>query len=285
MVPTRSPRQTGPVPTTEPDRVPSDRPPVEEHLLEQAVEWTRAAGELTLGYFNHPELDVAHKHDGSPVTAADRAAEHLLRELITAAHPDDTVRGEEHADQVGSSGRTWVIDPIDGTRPFSRGVGTFSNLLFLEDEHGPAVGVVNLPALGETVAAGRGLGCFADGTPCRVSDTATLDGAHLSCTSFDGWSPARFERVRSNGIELRTWGDAYGYALVATGRIDAMCDPALAWWDIAPLLVLLPEAGGVITSFGGGPAEDRNVDHPEYAYSAVASNGVLHEQLLGVLHG
>ena len=285
MVPFRCHRQTEAVAATGTEHDQSARPPVDERLLEQAIEWTRAAGELTLGWFNHPELDVDHKHDGSPVTAADRAAEHLLRELITTAYPDDTVRGEEHADRVGSSGRTWVIDPIDGTRPFSRGVGTFSNLLYLEDEHGPAVGVVNLPALGETVAAGRGLGCFADGTPCRVSDTTGLQGAHLSCTSFDGWSGARFDRVRSSGIELRTWGDAYGYALVASGRIDAMCDPALAWWDIAPLLVLLPESGGVITSFGGGPADERNVDHPEYAYSAVASNGLVHADLLAVLHG
>jgi histidinol phosphatase-like enzyme (inositol monophosphatase family) len=261
----------------------SSGPPVDERLLEQAVEWTRAAGELTLGWFNHPELDVDHKQDGSPVTAADRAAEHLLRELISAAYPDDAIRGEEHADTVGSSGRTWVIDPIDGTRPFSRGVGTYSNLLYLEDEHGPAVGVVNLPALGETVAAGRGLGCFADGVRCGVSDTTDLRGAHLSCTSFDGWSGDRFADCRRAGVEVRTWGDAYGYALVASGRIDAMCDPALAFWDIAPLLVLLPEAGGTITSWTGGPAAEPNVDHPEYAYSAIASNGRLHEQLLRLL--
>ncbi len=262
-----------------------DAPPVDSQLLDQAVGWARQAGELTLEWFNHPELDVDHKHDGSPVTAADKAAEHLLRELITTAYPDDTVRGEEHDDHIGTSGRTWVIDPIDGTRPFSRGVGTFSNLLYLEDADGPAIGIVNLPALGETVAAGRGLGCFANGVPCRVSDTRALDGAHLSCTSFDGWSPERFARMRSAGVEVRTWGDAYGYALVASGRIDAMCDPALAWWDIAPLLVLLPEAGGTITSLSGGPAGERSIDHPEYAYSAVATNGVIHDEVLRLLHG
>src|SRR5690606_38622846 len=145
-------------------------PPVDEKLLEQAVAWTRAAGELTLGWFNHPELGVEHKHDGSPVTAADRAAERLLREEIAAALPDDTVRGEEEGDRVGTSGRTWVIDPIDGTLAFSRGVGTYSNLLYMEDEHGPAIGVINLPALGETVWAGRGRGCFLDGARCSVSD-------------------------------------------------------------------------------------------------------------------
>ncbi|MFM7508576.1 MAG: inositol monophosphatase family protein [Actinomycetota bacterium] len=261
----------------------STPPPVHSDLLEQAVEWSVAAGELTLGWFNHPELKVQHKHDGSPVTEADRAAEHLLRELISGAHPDDTIRGEEHDDRVGTSGRTWVIDPIDGTRAFSRGVGTYSNLLFMADEHGPAIGVINLPALGETIAAGRGLGCFSDGVRCSVSDTDHLEGAHLSCTSLEGWSAGRLDRVVEAGVELRTWGDAYGYALVASGRIDAMCDPALAWWDIAPLLVILPEAGGRITSWGGHDAATPSIDHPEYEFSAVASNGILHVQLLDLL--
>ncbi len=266
---------------TDPDDVTT--PPVDPVLLEQAVEWAQAAGELTLRWYNHPELDVHHKHDGSPVTEADRAAEQLLRDLITAAHPDDTVRGEEHDDVVGGSGRTWVIDPIDGTRAFSRGVGTYSNLLFLADEHGPAVGVVNLPALGETVAAGRGLGCFSGGVRCSVSDTDDLAGAHLSCTSLDEWSGERFARVVDAGVHLRTWGDAYGYALVASGRIDGMCDPALAWWDIAPLLVILPEAGGRITSWVGGDPATPSIDHPEYEFSAIASNGALHDRLVELL--
>ena len=258
-------------------------PPVEQELLDQAIEWARAAGDLTLRWFNHPELDVDHKHDGSPVTEADRAAEALLRELITTAHPEDSIRGEEHDDVVGRSDRTWVIDPIDGTKAFSRGVGTYSNLLFAADAHGPAVGVVNLPALGETVAAGRGLGCFTNGVSCTVSDTTDLRGAYLSCTGFDDWTGDRLDRLLQAGVEVRTWGDAYGYALVASGRIDAMCDPALAWWDIAPLLVIVPEAGGRITSWTGGDAATPNIDHPEYEFSAVATNGRLHDSLLGLL--
>ena len=262
---------------------PATRPPVDDALLTSAVEWTRSAGELTLGWFNHPDLDVQHKGDGSPVTAADRAAEHLLRDQIRTALPDDAIRGEEEADEPGTSGRTWVIDPIDGTRAFSHGVGTFSNLLYMEDEHGPAIGVINLPALGETIWAGRGRGCYLDGARCRVSDHDATTDAYLSTTAFHGWSPAMFERVSDAGMQLRTWGDAYGYALVASGRIDAMFDPALAWWDLAALLVIVPEAGGTLTSWQGGDATQPNVDHPEYRFSAIASNGRFHDELVGLL--
>jgi histidinol-phosphatase len=258
-------------------------PPVDRALLERAVEWTREAGELTLGWFNHPELDVDRKGDGSPVTQADRAAEHLLRRLIVEAHPDDTVVGEEHDDHVGTSGRRWVIDPIDGTKAFAHGVATFSNLLYLEDEHGPAIGVINLPALGETVYAGRGLGCYLDGLACHVSDRDRLAGSYLSCTGFHEWTPEMFARVQDAGLQVRTWGDAYGYALVASGRVEAMFDPALAWWDVAALLVVVPEAGGTLTTRLGGPPATPHRDHPEYAYSAIASNGRFHDELIDLL--
>lgn len=258
-------------------------PPADERLMNLAVEWTRAAGELTLGWFNHPDLGVEHKADGSPVTAADRAAEHLLREQIRSELPDDTILGEEEADEIGRSGRTWVIDPIDGTRAFSHGVGTYSNLLYMEDEHGPAIGVVNLPALGETVWAGRGHGCFLDGTPCEVSRHSEITESYLSTTGFHGWSTGMFGRVSDAGIQLRTWGDAYGYALVASGRIEAMFDPALAWWDLAAMLVIIPEAGGTVTSWRGDDPTSPNVDHPEYRFSAIASNGAFHDELIRLL--
>lgn len=259
-------------------------PPVDQDLLDQAVNWARSAGELTLGWFNHPELSVEHKHDGSPVTAADKAAERLLREEISAALPDDAIRGEEEADRPGTSGRTWVIDPIDGTKAFSHGVGTFSNLLFMEDEHGPAIGVINLPALGETVWAGRGRGCFLDGARCTVSERTELTGAYLCTTGFHGWTPAMFERLNRAGVEVRTWGDAYGYALVASGRVEAMFDPALAWWDLAAMLVIIPEAGGTLTNWQGGDPAEPSMDHPEYKWSAVAANGALHDQMVSLLN-
>lgn len=253
---------------------------VDRELLDQAVGFARAAGELTLGWFNHAELSVDAKGDGTPVTDADRAAERLLRELISEAHPDDTIVGEEEADLVGTSSRRWVIDPIDGTKAFTHGVATYSNLLYLEDEHGPAIGVINLPALGETVYAARGLGCFLDGSPVQVTGRDDPRGAYLCCTGFHEWTPAMFERVLGAGIELRTWGDAYGYALVASGRVDAMFDPVLAWWDIAALTVIVPEAGGILTSRTGS----REVAHDgEGNYSAIASNGRFHDHLVELL--
>lgn len=253
---------------------------VDRAMLDQAVEWTRAAGELTLGWFNHSELTIDSKGDGSPVTQADRAAERLIREMIEAAYPDDSIHGEEEEDKVGSSGRRWVIDPIDGTKAFSHGVATYSNLLYMEDEHGGAIGVINLPALDETIAAGRGLGCFFDGAPCRVSTHATLHGAYLSSTAFELWTPADFGAVREAGMELRTWGDAYGYALVASGRIEAMTDPVLAWWDLAAMTVIIPEAGGTITTWDG----DTDLRADGDRYSAIASNGLFHAELVDALH-
>ena len=161
-----------------------EHPPVDDDLVALAVDIARAAGELTLGWFGRRDLAVDHKGDGSPVTAADLAAESLMRERLLARFPDDAVIGEEHQDTDGTSGRTWVIDPIDGTKAFARGVPLYSNLLALVDEHGPAVGVINLPALGETVWAGRGRGAFCNGEPCRVSNRATLDGAYAMTSGF-----------------------------------------------------------------------------------------------------
>ena len=255
---------------------------VDPDLLDQAVEWTRAAGELTLGWFNHTELSVDAKGDGSPVTQADRAAERMLREMIEAAYPDDAIQGEEEDDKPGTSGRRWVIDPIDGTKAFTHGVGTYSNLLYLEDEHGPAIGVINLPALGENVAAGRGLGCRFDGAPVTVSEHDRLEGAYVSSTAFELWDGALFGRLVDAGAQIRTWGDAYGYALVASGRVDAMTDPILAWWDIAALTVIVPESGGTLTTWHGSPDLSPGADG---FYSAVASNGRFHDDLVAVLNG
>ncbi len=259
---------------------PVGAPALDRAVLDRAVEWTRAAGELTLGWFNHPELIIDDKTDGSPVTQADRAAERLLRDLIEQTYPDDAIHGEEEEDRPGTSGRRWVIDPIDGTRAFSHGVATYSNLLYLEDEHGGALGIVNLPALGETVFAGRGLGCFSDGAPCRVAGRGSLRDAYLCVTALDLWDAELLGRVNDAGVHLRTWGDAYGYALVASGRVEAMVDPVLAWWDLAPLTVIVPEAGGTLTAWDGAP-ELVPDDHGNF--SAVASNGLLHRELVALL--
>jgi len=248
---------------------------VEPALLDEAIDLLRQAGELTLRWFRDDALDVERKGDGTPVTAADKAAERFLREEIARRHPDDTIVGEEEATRVGTSGRTWTIDPIDGTKAFTHGVALYCNLLAIDDAEGPAVGVINMPALGETVAAGRGLGCQFNGTPCRVSTHDTLEGAHISSSSYGHWSDDLLLRLRAEHPHLRTWGDGYGYALVASGRIEAMVDPVVALWDVAPMPIIFAEAGGRFSAWNG--ATDPSLG------SGVATNGLIHDDLLALL--
>lgn len=250
---------------------------VDADLMAFAVDLARRAGEVTLPWFRHTDLGVEHKGDGTPVTNADREAERFLRQAIAGRFPDDAIVGEEEDDREGSSGRTWIIDPIDGTKAFTRGVPLYSNLVALFDADGPAVGVINLPALGETVAAGRGLGCFENDQPCRVSAQSGLGGAYLCSSSFDHWDDEALARLRTAGMTRRTWGDGYGYALVATGRVEVMIDPEAAVWDLAPMPVIMAEAGGRFSGVHG--------EADPGCGSGVATNGALHDEVLALLAG
>lgn len=250
---------------------------VDRDLLDEAVELTRMAGELTLRWFRHPQLAVDAKGDGTPVTEADRAAERLLREELGRRHPADAILGEEEPETPGTSGRRWIIDPIDGTKAFTHGVPLYTNLLAVEDADGIAVGVINIPALGETVYAGRGLGCWCNDTPARVSTRSDLAGAYLSTSGLDPWSLEALAAVRTAGAHMRTWGDGYGYALVATGRIEAMVDPSAELYDLAPMPVILAEAGGRFSTLTGE-------DDPGCG-SGVATNRLVHDELLAALEG
>jgi histidinol phosphatase-like enzyme (inositol monophosphatase family) len=252
-------------------------PPIDQATLDSAVALLREAGDRTLRWFRSTDLEVVRKADGTPVTAADRDAERFLRTRLAERFPDDAVLGEEEPPTDGTSGRRWIIDPIDGTKAFTCGVPLYANLLALEDEHGIAIGVINLPALGETVWAGRGLGCWSDRGPAQVSDHATLHGAYVMSSSFGHWPDGRVAALEAAGAVLRTWGDGYGYALVATGRVAAMVDPTVAPYDIAPMPVILAEAGGRYTDLDG--ASDIETG------SGVATNGHVHEELLTVLRG
>jgi histidinol phosphatase-like enzyme (inositol monophosphatase family) len=243
--------------------------------LDEAVDLVRQAGQLTLRWFRSDDLSIERKDDGTPVTAADKAAERFLREAIAAHHPTDSIVGEEEDDVVGTSGRQWTIDPIDGTKAFTHGVPLFTNLLAVDDEHGPAIGVINIPALQETVYAGRGLGCWCNGAPAKVSDRAHLPGSYLTTSGFSYWDEPALLAVRRSGMFMRTWGDGYGYALVATGRVQAMVDPIAAVWDLAPMPVIIGEAGGRFTDLGGRPVTDGG--------SGLATNGPLHDDLLTLL--
>ena len=250
-------------------------PPVDPLLLQEAVELVRRAGLVTLEWFGRADLSVDTKGDGTPVTEADRAAERFLREELGARFPDDSIIGEEEPERQGTSARTWILDPIDGTKAFTRGVPLYANLLALDDEHGPAIGVINIPALGEMVAAGRGLGCTHNGQPCRVSTTTRLDAAYASTSGLDAWPRSTLDRMLDTPVKLRTWGDGYGYVLVATGRIDAMIDPIVAPYDVAPMRTVLPEAGGRFTDFDGRDLADGG--------SGLATNGLLHDEFLARL--
>lgn len=251
--------------------------PVDRALLDEAVDLARQAGRVTLRWFRSDDLEIERKGDGTPVTAADRAAERYLREQLAERHPDDAIIGEEEGEAAGASGRRWIIDPIDGTKAFTHGVPLYSTLLALEDEHGPAIGVIQLPGLDETVAAGRGLGCFCNGVPTAVSPRQELRGAYLTTSSLAPWPDDTLLAMRRAGLALRTWGDAYGYALVATGRVEAMIDPIVAYWDVAPMLTILPESGGRFTDLDGRATADGG--------SGVATNGTLHDEVLEVVSG
>ncbi len=253
----------------------SAAPPVDRALLDFAVDVAREAGESTLRWFQARDLSVDSKADGTPVTAADRHAERLVRERVAARFPDDGVLGEEEPETAGATGRRWIVDPIDGTKAFTRGVPLYSTLLALDDEHGPALGVIVLPALGQAVYAGRGLGAWWDGEPANVNTTPALDGAYLCSSSYSHWPEADLLAVRYAGCERRTWGDGYGYALVATGRVDAMVDHVVEVYDVAPMPVILAEAGGRFTSLGGAEGAAGG--------SGVATNGVIHDDLLALL--
>lgn len=250
-------------------------PPIDQATLDTAVTLLREAGDRTLRWFRSSELTVERKADGTPVTAADRDAERFLREHLADAFPGDGVLGEEEAPTPSSTGRRWILDPIDGTKAFTCGVPLYSNLLALEDEHGIAVGVVNLPALGETVWAGRGLGCWSERGPARVSDQASLEGAYVMSSSLSHWPAGTAAALEERGAILRTWGDGYGYGLVATGRVAAMVDPSVEPYDVGPMPVLLAEAGGRFSDLTGA-------DTIEGA-SGLASNGLVHEELLALL--
>ena len=250
---------------------------VEQKLVDFAVSIAKEAGELTLSLFNDVDLEIIKKSDGSPVTQADRGAESLLRKRISDSFPEDSIIGEEEENVVGSSGRTWTLDPIDGTQSFINGVPLFANLVAFEDENGSAVGVINLPAIDECIWAGRGLGCFTNGKKVHVSNTETLAGCCVVTSGVDYWnSLSFFESLSESETTVRTWGDAYGYALVATGRVDAMVDPIVNPWDVAPMLTIIPEAGGVFTDF-------KNVETANGG-NALASNPALHALLINLVN-
>jgi histidinol phosphatase-like enzyme (inositol monophosphatase family) len=250
----------------------------QKELLEFAVEIAQEAGAITSRYFKQA-IVAERKADRSFVTIADRETERHLRARIGKAFPDDGILGEEEGENESKSGRRWIVDPIDGTYSFVHGVPLYSVLLALEIDDEPMIGVVNVPELDEIVFAGRGLGCFLNGQPARVSSTGSLDEALLLCTDFGTCAPNGFgaaaARLQDRVEARRTWGDAYGHMLVATGRAEIMLDPIMNVWDCAPLLPILKEAGGTFTNWRG--------EETIHGGNAVSTNGLLFDEVMSII--
>jgi histidinol-phosphatase len=218
-------------------------------------EIAREAGEITLKYFNQPDLQVDSKANETPVTRADREAEQYLRERIKSAFPHDSIIGEEFGEEQGTSGRHWILDPLDGTKTFIRGVPLYGTLIALEELDEIIAGVVFMPALNEIVSAIKGEGALWNGKRCNVSETKELSEACVLTTSYfpleDRLQDSQTDALLRGAKIFRTWGDCYGHILVATGRAEVMLDAKVSIWDVAPLALIMEEAGGEYFDFEG----------------------------------
>lgn len=225
----------------------------------QAIAWE--AGRLTLAYYANGTL-AEYKEDDTPVTVADRQAEKHIRGRIEKAYPHHAILGEEYGDSGTKASHRWIIDPIDGTKSFISGVPLYGVLIGLEIEGVSQVGAMYFPALDILVAGANGLGCSWNGRACRVSEKADLSRAiiaHADTASFAKFGKGqRWSRLQNAVYYNAGWCDAYGYALVAGGRIDLMLDPAMNIWDAAPLLPILREAGGYFGDWRGQERIDGN---------------------------
>ncbi|WAJ46586.1 histidinol-phosphatase [Mycobacterium sp. Aquia_216] len=239
---------------------------------------------LTRDRFGALDLRVDTKPDLTPVTDADRAVEADLRDVLGRERPNDSVVGEEFGGTTTFTGRQWIIDPIDGTKNFVRGVPVWASLIALLDDGVPSVGVVTAPALQRRWWASRGQGAFVsvDGRPPRmlsVSSVAQLDSASLSFSSLSGWAQRglrdRFIDLTDAVWRVRAYGDFLSYCLVAEGAVDIAAEPEVSAWDLAALDILVREAGGTFTGLDGVAGPHRG--------DAVATNGLLHARVLAAL--
>ena len=238
-------------------------PPVRERL-EFALTEARNASELILRYYHAADLNVELKADESPVTAADRGAEELLRKAIEKAFRDDGILGEELGETPGTSGFRWILDPVDGTKSFIHGVPLFGTLIGLEHEGQCVAGISRFPALDEVVYAARGGGAWwqkGTGAPAQVH---VKQSAGIGESLFCYTAAELFDRIGARTVYdtlskeakvSRGWGDCYGHMLVATGRADLMVDPLLSIWDAAALIPIVTEAGGLFVDWTGNESQ------------------------------
>ncbi len=251
--------------------------------LELALAAAREAGRITLEYFRRADLQVERKGDDSPVTIADRRAEEHLRQRIAAGFPQDGILGEELPERSGTSGFRWILDPIDGTKSFIHGVPLYGTLLGVEYAGRSVLGVNLIPALDECVYAAVGQGAWyvsqgASPQPARVSSCDRLAQGLFLTSEIANFDTVHrrdvFDRLHSVARLSRTWGDCYGYLMVATGRAEVMVDPLMNLWDAAAIQPILEEAGGTFTDWQGHPTI--------YSGEGMATNGRTFDEVLAV---
>ncbi len=254
--------------------------------LNLAVEAAREAGEITLEYFRRDDLEVERKGDDSPVTVADRAAEQHLRQRIAEAFAEDGILGEEFPERPGSSGYRWILDPIDGTKSFIHGVPLYGTLVGVECEGESVIGVILIPALDECVYASIGQGAWytSGGDPPRLARVS--EKVQLAESCFLTSEVGSFDEIDRRGVYdrlqaacrlTRTWGDCFGYLMVATGRAELMVDPVMQVWDAAAILPVIQEAGGTFTDWQGRPTA--------HSGQGIATNGHILDEVLAIVRG
>jgi myo-inositol-1(or 4)-monophosphatase len=255
-----------------------------EERLQFALSVAREAQKLILGYYQNVDLNVDLKADESPVTAADKGAEQLIRDHLEKSFPEDGILGEEFGTVDSKNGFRWILDPVDGTKPFVQGVPLFGTLIGLEFESRVVLGVARFPALNEVVYAADGLGTWWQIGEQEPRKTTVSDITELSKAVFCFTEPQRFQRVgRPEVLETlmqscrmsRGWGDCYGHILVATGRAEVMIDPELSAWDAAALVPIVREAGGHYLDWSGAESI--------YTGNGFSVNAALKEEVLALL--
>lgn len=242
-----------------------------QSYLQPVAEVARAAGDCALAYFA-TDVVVDSKADGSPVTIADRSAEKLARAWIESRFPSDAILGEEFGGAARASAkRRWIIDPIDGTKSFVRGVPLWGTLVAVTEDDTVLAGAAYFPALGNILVGGSGEGCWWNEQRCSVSSVSSIAAATVLTTdsSFGDDAPRRerWDKLARASALSRTWGDCYGYFLVATGKAEVMVDAVVSPWDIAAFVPIIGEAGGVLTDWNGASTG--------FGGSAIATNAAL----------
>lgn len=249
-------------------------------ILQAAVTAAHAAGDIALHYFK-TNLTVEIKADRTPVTTADRECEACIVDVLRAQFPDYGFLGEEFGEQPGNRSVRWIIDPIDGTKNFIRGIPFFATLIALEEDGEVTAGVMYAPALDDLLYAQKGQGAFANGNPVHVSEVTQLQDAMLIHGGLNDlkarpcWSP--FLHLVEATSRQRGFGDAFGHSLVAQGQAEVALEPEIKPWDVAATKIIVTEAGGRFSDFAGTPSI--------YTGDAVISNGQVHNEVIRIVQG